>query len=241
LDAELLCTNTFGVDNVTKKIQDLLKDKTVWVLGVAIFAAFIFLTTGDIKMSVLIFDAEGTQTAREDFEILHSTQTIQSLFAVETRLDLIAQAMEPIDPENQAVFKARIDNPFPGDANLLQIAVTKNGKEISKDTFSQTIANSYLYTTDAINLVGKDAERNSIVIQATIEYEGERRNQFFEYHYLSLTTCERDTDCEDPAQKCDLGNQARFSSSKERYCAWTCISHEQCKENQVCIKGFCGY
>jgi len=224
------------------KYQDILKDKTMWIIGVLIFAAFIFLTTGSIKMSVLHFDADGNQTTREDFEVLHSTNTIQSLFSTEAVLDLIAQAVEPIDPENRAVFKARIDNPYPSDAQLLQIIVSKNGQEVSSKKFSQPLINSYLYTTDAINLEGLDAERNTILIQATIEHNGERQNQFFEYHYLSLTTCTMDPDCEDPSQKCDLGNQARFSSSsKEHFCAWTCISHEQCKENQVCIKGFCGY
>ena len=223
------------------KFERILKDKTTWVFGILIFLAFIFLTTGSIKMSVLVLDEKGNQTSRQDFEVLHSTSTLQSIFGTGAQSTLIAQAMEPISPENRAIFKVRIDNPYPEAAKLLKISVVKNGKEVYSKEFNQKIVNSYLFTTDAINLKGLDAQRNSIIITATLEYGGERTNQFFEYHYLSLTTCQRDTDCKNIEQKCDLGNQARFSNDKKRYCAWTCISHDQCKADQVCIKGFCGY
>jgi len=188
------------------------------------------------------FDGDGEELRREEFEVLSTTTTAQSLFGTDLRFDLTVQSLEPILPENRAVFKARIENQFPEDAKLLSIKVEKNGKEIESHPLNQNIKNSYLFTTDFINLDGLNAQKNTIIIRAVLEYQGERQNQFFEYQYLSLTICERDTDCEDPTQQCDLGNQARFSSSsKERYCAFTCINHEQCATGQVCIKGFCGY
>ncbi len=223
-------------------------DKTtkVFLFMILAFAALIILTQSESKLDITL-KSEGNILSEQSFKIPLSIQLSQSIFTSLNDFNFLLQSTEPIFEDNTvALLQAIVDNPFSESAQLLHVQVLKNnidvgGKQLINKYMSS--GESYIYKSEEISLLGNYAQRNNVQMIFVFENnDGERREQVYEYIYSLLTECDTNQDCSYPNLLCDLGNNARFSTSPNDYfCVKPCTTHGECYVGQVCLKGYCGY
>ena len=216
------------------------------IVFVLILAMLLFTLKTDTVFSAQIMDNKGLMVHEQDADQTQMTQLTQSIFGQAVQ-DYLVQSTIPIDQNKKTgIFRAKTKNPFTTIAILETITVYKNGQKIDtqKIQLSLDLGEEYQYRTKEINLEGKDAQKNSIVIEFKYSDGQESITRTFKYEYLSLTECMDHEDCKKPTPVCDVGNQARFSNKPYlHFCTVPCpnLRNDECPEGQVCRKGFCGY
>jgi hypothetical protein len=217
------------------------------VIIIIIILKILLVLSNKIEIfSVEVYDKNGVMQYKETFNQAKSVEISQSFFDNPDYFKMSLTAEVPSNKVDQyMIFKANVPNPFNEMAQILNIKIYKNGNEISSEDLSfHSFASgeSYRYKSAPIDMIGKDAQRNELLIKFKVQNKkGEIKEVEFIYEYLSLTKCMGNSNCKSPNTECDINNLARLSIDKERYCAKPCNGNIECPDGQLCIVGLCGY
>lgn len=231
------------------QVNQTLEIVLIIIATIAVFTILSTLSDGTAKFSASLYTGENFYLGTETYEEPITSSVSQSLFGPNlSNIPIYMMATQKIEETDETIgiFKAEVDNPFQTSAQLRYVIVSKNGKDIGGKQFISNLlqkGESYTYKSDPIDLVGIDGQKNTIFMEFMFEdLEGNKQEKFFQYDYLSLTQCISHDDCTYPTDACDKGNLARFSTDPNVwYCTKFCESSGDCYQDQICVKGYCGY
>jgi len=229
---------------VVKKNSNIKNTLVIIVFIIFLFTAYIIANTGGT-----IFEAtrilDGKEYYTENTIISNSAKLSQSLIIGSLNYSVLMQSsLNVLDEDELTILRVVITNPSNYYSEIKRVSVYKNNKLLSDKGVTIPLQSSQntIYKTGEIPLIGDLARKNTIILLfRIIDAKGIEYQKEFIYNYYYLIECRSNKDC-DKGFVCDLANNARFSNDGENhYCAKICFSNNDCYENQLCRKGYCGY
>lgn len=214
-----------------------IKLSTAIPLVFVLFIGFFFLISSRNEMVVFHFDD------REEFLFAQSFQTPRIVSLSQSVSDISTKSDELLDKSSTIVFLINAQNPFDESAELYQVNILRNGKFVQGRSENIVLDSGEIasYETGNVPLEGDRDKKNTIEVELKFRSGNEELSRKYQYEYLLLTNCGADAEC--PSNfMCDFGNTAGLSNEAGRFfCAKVCQSNENCDEDQICKRGFCGY
>jgi hypothetical protein len=211
------------------------------IIGVSIGLIYLLSQTNTIFEAVREDSSDTLEVPAIETQSLFKTDQID----IKSYYLLSTEPFTQNEDPDSLILRAGVENPFSEASRLNLITVSKNDAiqyQLDPKLPLFQPNQKYIYSSEPINMVGKDAQINTVSIEFKFTtLGGQDKTQKFQYAYYSLTECFNDNDCGTDANVCDIDNVARFSKTGKTYCVKTCVSNAFCYEGQVCINGRCGY